>query len=603
MLKILEYRHFIVLLATIFIASCVAQKERPTVSIPVEKEIKVEKETLPPEKEEIIKEDKRPVKIHTMRCDENTGTSFNISGMKVLPFIKPVFADMNGDGLTDMIAGSKNGMLYLYQNSGDHKIRHWEPVEGYFDGISAGAFSSPAVGDIDRDGQAELIVGTGGFSFDSGRLLFFKNAGSADSPKWIKIDGVDIKIGNDAAVTMADYNFDGLNDLIAGNSEGKIFFFKNISTGKNIRFAPDKSLQLKKSFDKYAVPSAIKLEDRVILTIGTSLGKLYIFELEKGKMSISEKNIKADLFSKRFLSPAFTDLLDKNRFDLVIADGDGILSYYENKNKDFTVWGKNPDLFNNRIFAGPACSPTMSFIGNRFYMVVGNIDGRLKLYEFIKQSEGLPWMEKKGYFDNIKVSGFSRGILTTWKDKGLLITGESSGDIKAFVNNGSEDLPSWKQEKNFFKGLQKRFHSTPTVFDIDNDGRWELITGADDGKIYAYKFKEIKEGISVWEEITGLFDNIKVKGFSAPTFLTDSNTIYLFVGQEDGKIRTYTAEFNDEKKSYVDLNKFIFLEKDFLSEIRMQNHSSPFLIMNNGIIEMISGDYDGNIRHFNCIQG
>jgi hypothetical protein len=603
MLKISKYRQFIVLLTAVFIASCATQKEISTVVIPVEKEIKIEKETAPPKKEVIIKEDKRPDKIHTMRCEENTATSFNISGMKVLPFIKPAFFDMNGDGLTDMIAGSKNGMLYLYQNSGDTQIRYWKTVEEYFDGISAGAFSSPAVGDIDSDGQAELIVGTGGFSSDSGRLLFFKNTGSIDAPKWVKIEGTDIKIGNDAAVTMVDYNFDGLTDLIAGNSEGKIFFFKNISTGKNIRFVPDKSLQLKKSFDKYAVPSAVKLEDRVILTIGTSLGKLYMFELEKGKSRISEKNIKADLFSKRFLSPAFTNLLDKTRFDLVIADGDGIISYYENKNKDFTVLVKNHDLFNNRIFAGPACAPSMSFVGNRFYMVVGNIDGRLKLYEFRKQPEGLPWIEKKGYFDNIKVSGFSRGVFTTWKDKGLLITGESSGDIKAFVNNGSEDLPSWKQEKNFFKGLQKRFHSTPTVFDIDNDGTWELITGAEDGRIYAYKLKEIKGGLPFWEEITVLFDNIKVKGFSAPTFLRDNRTIYLFVGQEDGKIRTYTSELRDENKSHLELTKFVFFEREFIPDIRMQNHSSPFLIMNNGIIEMISGDYDGNIRHFNCIQG
>jgi hypothetical protein len=603
MLKISKYGQFIVLLTAVFIASCAVQKEKPTVSVPVEKKIEVEKKSEPPEKEAIIIEDKRPGKIHTMRCEENTDTNFNISGMKVLPFIKPAFTDINGDGLTDIIAGSKNGMLYLYQNSGDAQIRYWKSLEGYFYGISAGAFSSPAVGDIDSDGQAELIVGTGGFSSDSGRLLFFKNTGSIDAPKWVKIEGTDIKIGNDASVTMVDYNFDGLTDLIAGNSEGKIFFFKNISIGKNIRFVRDKSLQLKKSFDKYAVPSAIKLEDRVILTIGTSLGKLYMFELEKGNGRISEKNIKADLFSKRFLSPVFTNLLDKTRFDLVIADGDGILSYYENKNKDFTVWGKKQDLFNNRIFAGPACAPTMSFIGNRFYMVVGNIDGRLKLYEFRKGSGEMPWIERKGYFDNIKVSGFSRGVLTTWKDKGLLITGESSGDIKAFVNNGSEDLPSWKQEKNFFKGLKKRFHSTPTVFDIDNDGTWELITGAEDGKIYSYKLKEIEDGLPFWEEITGLFDNIKVKGFSTPTFLRDNSTIYLFVGQEDGKIRAYTAEVHDENKSHVDLNKFVFFERDFISEIIMQDHSSPFLIMNNGIIEMISGDYDGNIRHFNCIQG
>jgi hypothetical protein len=600
MLKISKYKHFIILITAAFITSCAVQKEISTVAIPVEKGTKVEKEAVPIK--EAMKE-KKPVKIPAMHCEENTVTSFNLSGMKVLPFIKTAFSDMNGDGLTDLIAGSKNGLLYLYQNSGDPQVRSWKSSEGYFYGVNAGAFSSPAVGDIDSDGKAELIVGTGGFSSDSGRLLFFKNTGSMDTPKWIKIKGTDINIGNDAAVTAVDYNFDGLTDLIAGNSEGKIFFFKNISTGRDTRFVPDKSLRIKRSFDKYAVPSAVKFKDKVILAIGTSLGKLYMFEMEKGKDGISEKHIKADLLSKRFLSPSFTNLLDKNRFDLAVADGDGIISYYENRNKDFTVWEKNQDLFNNRVFAGPACAPTMSFVGSRFYMVVGNIDGRLKLYEFKKQSEGMPWIEKKGYFDNIKVSGFSRGVFTTWKDKGLLITGESSGDIKAFVNNGSEHLPSWKQEKNFFRGLKKRFHSTPTVFDIDNDGTWELITGAEDGKIYAYKLKEIKGGLPVWEEITGLFDNIKVSGFSAPTFLRDHNTIYLFVGQEDGKIRTYTAESHDTNKSHSGPDTFVFSERNLISDIRMQNHSSPFLIMNNGMIEMISGDYDGNIRHFSCIHG
>jgi len=602
MLKISKYKHFIFLLTAVFIASCAAQKEKPIVSMPVEKKIEVEKRTGPTEKEE-IKKDQKSGKTYTIRCEENTDTNFNISGMKVMPFIKPAFFDMNGDGLADLIAGGKNGLLYLYQNSGDAQIRYWKPVEGYFDGIRAGAFSDPAVGDIDRDGKVEIVVGTGGFSSDSGRLLFFKNSGSMDAPKWVKFEGTDIKIGNDAAVTIVDYNFDGISDIIAGNSEGEIFFFKNISTGNNIRFVRDKSILLKKSFDKYAVPSALKLKDRVILTIGTSLGKLYMFELEKGSNKFSMKNITVDLSAKRFLSPAFTNLLDKARFDLVLADGDGVLTYYENKKKDFTVWGKNQELFNNRIFAGPACAPTMSFIGNKLCMVVGNMDGKLRFYEFKNETGQLPWKERKGYLDNIKVSGFSRGVFTDWKGKDILITGESNGDIKAFINNGSADIPSWREEKKFFKGLRKRYHSTPAIFDIDNDGKWELLTGADDGKIYVYKIKEIINGLPVWEPLTRLFDNIQVKGFSTPAVLRDKNTLYLFVGQEDGRIRTYIAQLHDGDKSPIDLNKLVFLESDFLNEIRMQSHSSPFLIMNNGIMEIISGDYDGNIRHFGCIQG
>ena len=128
----------------------------------------------------------------------------------------------------------------------------------------------------------------------------------------------------------------------------------------------------------------------------------------------------------------------------------------------------------------------------------------------------LPWKERKGYLDNIKVSGFSRGVFADWKGKDILITGESNGDIKAFINKGSADIPSWREEKKFFKGLRKIYHSTPAVFDIDNDGGWELITGADDGKIYAYKVKEIiRRPACVGEDYRGVRQYTGQRFFSA----------------------------------------------------------------------------------------
>ena len=59
----------------------------------------------------------------------------------------------------------------------------------------AGAFSSPAVGDIDGDGRPELILGTGGFSSESGRVLIYKNSGSTDRPSWVKMDIPKVSVG------------------------------------------------------------------------------------------------------------------------------------------------------------------------------------------------------------------------------------------------------------------------------------------------------------------------------------------------------------------------------------------------------------------------
>ncbi len=584
----------LILLASVIITSCAAQKEKPPVSIPPQKE--KSPVSIPPEivKQEPVKEQKKIEKVQAIQCKEDTIQNFNMSGILTSPFIKVVFFDMNGDGLEDMISGDKYGHLYLYESTDAPQNRQWKLVKGYFDGIKISAFSAPAVDDIDGDGRPEVVVGTGGFSSESGKILFFKNAGTDKAPQWEAVKNLNIKIGNDAAAALVDFNFDGKPDIIAGNSEGRIFFFKNTSTKKNISFKQDKSIPLKKSFGMYAVPAAVKINDRVLLVIGNSLGKLYMFEMKKDGR-LSEKKLSINASAKRFLTPSFANLLKKDHFDIVLADGDGALSYFENKNYDFTVWEKNQELFNNRIFAGPVSAPTVSYMKDRAFMVIGNIDGTLKLYEYWEGSNALPWIERENYFKGIKVSGFSRGILAAYEGNEILVTGESNGNIRAFLFAGTG---LWKEENRFFSGVRVNQHSSPVLFDLDGDGRWEIITGAEDGRIYAYRAKEIKNGLPVWERITGIFDNIKVNGFSTPAVAKDMNVIYLIIGQQNGGIRAYKAESDDF--SNINFNKVVFQETDFLRDITMNNHSSPFMIINNGIMEIVSGDYDGNLRHFVC---
>ncbi len=548
----------------------------------------------PPEKAANAVNYKNMTAVQTIQCVEDTGKNLNLSGINVMPFIRVTFFDMDGDGLTDMIAGGKDGQLYFYRNPGDAKLQHWELKDGYFEGISAGAFSSPAIADIDGDGMPEVVVGTGGFSSDSGRLLFFRNYGTMDSPIWKKIEGIDIKVGNDASVAIVDFDFDGKPDVIAGNSEGKIFFFRNATEKGKIRFVEERLPLPKRSFGMYAAPAAVKVNDKVILMIGNSLGRLFMFEIKKHGRHISARELKTSLAAKTFSSPSFADLLEKNRFDMILADGDGSLTYFKNKRNDFHDWDKDREIFNNRILTGPSCTPTVCSIGDKDYMVIGNIDGILRLYEYDYSGLKLPWIEKNNYFKGIKISGFSRGILTQWNGEEMLISGQRNGALRAFIKKGSGNVHTWKEVKGFFRGIPLHEHSTPIVFDIDGDGQWEIITGASDGRIYAYGIKGVKDGLPEWEDIHGMFDNIKVDGFSTPAIAQDMDALYLFVGQQDGRIKTYRAERRD--------HGILFHDTGFLRGFRVNNHSSPFITAHDGIIKLVSGDYDGNLRHFVCSE-
>ena len=568
----------------IFLASCATEKE--TVSVP-----KVTPETKQPE---IARLPEKPAPPREAACEEYTSKSINRSGIETMPFMRMTFSDIQANGVQDMIVGNKTGSVYLYRNSGSPVSSPWQLDGGYFSGVKAGAFSSPALGDFDGDGRAELIVGTGGFSSDSGKIFFFRNGGTVKAPSWKKMSDPVLSVGNDAAVTVVDYDFDGRPDIIACNSEGKIFFFRNVSAGGQLRFEKSATPPVRTVFGMYSVPAAKKIGDKVYLVVGNSMGRLFMFEISRNG---SSRQLKLGITSKSFVSPAFANLLDKGRTDLVVADGDGVISYYENLSGDFGSLRKRDDLFNNRILAGPVCSPTIACIGSKTYMVIGNMDGTLRFFEKSQSSQSLPWTEKRGYLNGVRVQGFSRGILTVWEGREMLITGQGNGRLRAFMNMGKGGSPLWKEKAGFFQGVRIKEHSSPAIFDLDGSGKWQLVSGAVDGRLYAFRISGLKKGLPVWEQIDGAFSDIRVDGFSVPTIVRDENTVYLFVGQQDGRIRTFRASIGDKPASYRSLK---FEETALLANVRMNEHSSPFVQLDHGMFDIISGDYNGNLRHFLC---
>ncbi len=224
-----------------------------------------------------------------LQCDEKTKDFFNSSGIEMLPFIRVVFFDIDQNGVNEIIAGSKDGSLRLYRNAGSRKEPHWSLDAHYFDGISAGAFSAPAAGDIDGDGQPELLVGTGGFSRDSGRVIFYKNAGTNSQPVWRRMAVPEVDVGNDATPALFDVDHDGDPDLIAGNSEGGLFLFRAKHTPKGIVFSKDVSYFKDVKLGMYVVPAVTSYQNRIVIITGNSSGKLSVLEREyEGRSPVAE---------------------------------------------------------------------------------------------------------------------------------------------------------------------------------------------------------------------------------------------------------------------------------------------------------------------------
>jgi hypothetical protein len=96
----------------------------------------------------------------------------------------PAIADVNGDGVPDIVIGDMEGWLHVFDGTSTgatpHEVPGW-PQQVRPDGVHATAVeSTPVVGDLDHDGKPEIVVGATStwVPNQNGGLVGFNNDGS-----------------------------------------------------------------------------------------------------------------------------------------------------------------------------------------------------------------------------------------------------------------------------------------------------------------------------------------------------------------------------------------------------------------------------------------
>lgn len=224
------------------------------------------------------------------------------------PNSAPMFFDYNGDALTDLLIGTcgisidgreRSPRLVLYENTGTKEEPRFSLKDDDYLGMSEFKTTSlhfaPAIGDIDGDGDKDLVVGD-----NNGRLYFFENESSVVSdfqfrspiyPAW------DIKVSAWAKPEVYDYNNDGLGDLILGelnfnsvNGKRKsLNYFQNQGTTGMASFDIDETaepnnpglgcIDLKQagSFNNYSAPTLLKIGEELLIATGSALGNINLY--------------------------------------------------------------------------------------------------------------------------------------------------------------------------------------------------------------------------------------------------------------------------------------------------------------------------------------
>ncbi len=179
---------------------------------------------------------------------ENQGSptrpDFQLAGtmdLEGLYHYAPAYADLDADGDLDMLLGSWKANVVWHRNDGTAEEPRFVLVDSTYVTITRGSNTTPALVDIDADGDQDLFIGE-----SSGAINFYRNVGTTSNPNFEFVSDrfSDIDIGRRSVPTFADLDQDGDQDLFVGSESDGLTFFRNIGTPQAAVFVADTTFNI-----------------------------------------------------------------------------------------------------------------------------------------------------------------------------------------------------------------------------------------------------------------------------------------------------------------------------------------------------------------------
>lgn len=243
----------------------------------------------------------------------------------------PAAGDINGDGDVDLLVankidpgGRKSSIVYKFENQGTKKDPSLH-LSGSLTLPNAYHYA-PALGDLNGDDLDDLLLGTW-----KGRIAYYENTG--DGFKEVEKSFVELERGSNSAPALADIDDDGDLDLFVGESGGKIHFYRNAGSGQNPNFVLEKDLFTNVKVSHRSTPTFydIDADGDLDLFIGSKTeGLVFYRNTGTEKSAVFEKeSLPIAVMVPQLAVPQFVDFDGDGTADFISGGRGGGLIYYQ----------------------------------------------------------------------------------------------------------------------------------------------------------------------------------------------------------------------------------------------------------------------------------
>jgi hypothetical protein len=367
-----------------------------------------------------------------------------------LEMIVPGAADWDGDGDIDLIVGIEDGRVVFIENTGKKdadgpvfkKPVYIQQEPQY---LKFGALVTPFSVDWDDDGDDDLICGN-----TAGYIGFIENLGGGENPRWAKpvyleADGETILVqaGENGSIqgpaeakwgyttlSVADWNGDGLKDIVYNSIWGKVEWFENIGRQGKPKLAKSKPIEVEWT--------------------GTNPKPAWNWWNPEGK----------NLVTQWRTVPYVYDWNNDGLMDIIMLDHEGYLCFWQRYNENGILKLKP----GQQIFT----AEENSVFTNQFE---NDEKGLLRLNT--REAGG---------------SGRRKFCITDWDGDGLPDLIVNSVNATFLRNKGTKNGLTILEDLGPLSKTVLAGHSTsPTLVDWDKNGIPDLLIGAEDGHFYLLK--------------------------------------------------------------------------------------------------------------------